>query len=89
MRSVDQSESRILTFSMTHTRNSSLPASLASCLSLMAALIPAGPPPTMTTSASSAYLSISTPSHLDRGIFIKLLATLQTHKTAALHHFSE
>jgi hypothetical protein len=29
---------------------------LASCLSLMAADMPAGPPPTITTSASSSYL---------------------------------
>lgn len=51
-------------FSMMHTLNSSNPASLANCLHLMAAAIPDGPPPMMTTSASSAYRSISIPSHL-------------------------
>ena len=40
----------------------SFPFSSASCLSLIAADNPAGPPPTITTSASSENLSISTSS---------------------------
>ena len=44
-------------FSKSRTRKSSLPASFASCLSLMAALRPAGPPPTMQTSTSSTSRS--------------------------------
>lgn len=40
-------------FSKRSTRKSSLPASLASCFSRMAALRPAGPPPTIQTSTSS------------------------------------
>ena len=41
---------------MTQTLNSSFPFSLANCLRRMAALMPAGPPPTITTSASSPNL---------------------------------
>lgn len=47
-------------FSTRHTR-SSLLCLLASCFRRMAAERPAGPPPTITTSASSANLSISIP----------------------------
>ena len=46
-------------FSSTQTRIS-LPLSFANCFNLMAADKPAGPPPTITTSVSSANLSIST-----------------------------
>jgi hypothetical protein len=46
-------------FSNSSTRNSSLPASLANCFSLMAAHSPAGPPPTMHTSTWSDSRSIS------------------------------
>lgn len=50
-------------FSTTQTR-SSFSCWLASCFSRMAADRPAGPAPTMTTSASSAKRSISTPEHM-------------------------
>jgi hypothetical protein len=45
-------------FSSNSTRKSSFPASFANCFSLMAADKPAGPPPTMRTSTSSASRSI-------------------------------
>lgn len=49
-------------FSTRHTLTS-CPLSSASCLSLMAAESPAGPPPTITTSHSSDTRSMSTPEH--------------------------
>lgn len=48
-------------FSITVTRYS-LPAAALSCLSLIAALSPAGPPPTISTSVWSTARSMSTPS---------------------------
>ena len=48
-------------FSSRQTRIS-LPLSFANCFNLIAADNPAGPPPTITTSVSSANLSMSTSS---------------------------
>jgi hypothetical protein len=59
-------------FSTTVTRYS-LPAAALSCLSLIAAQRPAGPPPTMRTSVWSVARSMSTPSQrlsLERSSFL-------------------
>lgn len=63
-------------FSTRHTR-SSFSYSLASCFRRMAAESPAGPPPTITTSASSANLSISIP---EKGAQEKVFEWCKTFK---------
>ena len=47
--------------------------------------MPAGPPPTMQTSHSSAYLSISIPSHLRRGAVQYLIGSSRIFKDKLCH----
>lgn len=65
-------------FSMTQTlKSSSRPASLASCLSLMAAAKPDGPPPTIATSTSSSYrVQTSSSSTISAHLNLKIWFTL-------------
>jgi hypothetical protein len=55
-------------FSSSNTLKSSFPASFASCLSLIAAESPAGPPPTIRTSTSSVSRSIDRGSNVSSSV---------------------